>query len=328
MQFEPLDLNHLEQSSAGMAKIWNAACGPGLAISPDFIRYNLQPVDGLEQAGRLLKDGRQVLGFVIASQLHHHPEVEPETTTWIDAVAVHPDAQRRGYGSQLMAWAEDWLQKRGARKILLGGSLKTFAPSLPEELNPAFFLQRGYQVRSDAWDVARDLDDGQPIERHPLPEGADDRADDRAEVRPAGAADQADLLAFLEREFPGRWHFEAAQYLARGGSIGDFVICRMGARVEGFAWLTFPGSRRPLDRYYPQRLPKPWGQLGPIGVSHDLRGQGWGGLVLQTGLRALRAGGVRGCVIDWTRLLEFYGKYGFKPYRRYRMLSLHLKPID
>jgi predicted N-acetyltransferase YhbS len=68
------------------------------------------------------------------------------------------------------------------------------------------------------------------------------------------------------------------------------------------------------------RLPRPWGQLGPIGVSQDTRGKGYGGALLDAGLRYLRDQGVRGCVIDWTDLVDFYGKFGFKPYRKYQML--------
>ena len=40
---------------------------------------------------------------------------------------------------------------------------------------------------------------------------------------------------------------------------------------------------------------------------------------------ALRARGVRGCVIDWTGLLDFYGKWGFKPYRRYLFIRKTLE---
>jgi predicted N-acetyltransferase YhbS len=43
--------------------------------------------------------------------------------------------------------------------------------------------------------------------------------------------------------------------------------------------------------------------------------------VLDAGLRRLRDAGIAGCVIDWTGLLDFYGKFGFHPYRKYEMLA-------
>lgn len=81
----------------------------------------------------------------------------------------------------------------------------------------------------------------------------------------------------------------------------------------------------PLDRYFMQRLPAPWGQLGPIGVAAASRGQGLGAALLDFGLRRLAADGVRGCVIDWTTALDFYAHFGFKPLRAYRVLIKDLQ---
>jgi predicted N-acetyltransferase YhbS len=87
--------------------------------------------------------------------------------------------------------------------------------------------------------------------------------------------------------------------------------------LEDSAW--------PIERHYMHRLPRPWGQLGPIGVSRDCRGKGYGTTLLDAGLRCLRDHGVRGCVIDWTGLLEFYARFGFEPYRKYVILLKQLK---
>ena len=38
--------------------------------------------------------------------------------------------------------------------------------------------------------------------------------------------------------------------------------------------------------------------------------------VVDAGLRRLRDNGVNGCVIDWTSIVDFYGKFGFEPYRQ------------
>ena len=67
-------------------------------------------------------------------------------------------------------------------------------------------------------------------------------------------------------------------------------------------------------------LPRPWGQLGPIGVSQGCRGAGYGAACWTRACAACAMPGVDGCVIDWTSLLDFYGKFGFQPYRQYEML--------
>jgi GNAT superfamily N-acetyltransferase len=46
-------------------------------------------------------------------------------------------------------------------------------------------------------------------------------------------------------------------------------------------------------------------------------GRGFGRQLLDASLVALRASGVERCTIDWTRLLEFYARFGFSPLRAY-----------
>jgi len=177
-----------------------------------------------------------------------------------------------------------------------------------------FFEHRGYQLRPDGehvWDVARDLRDY----ASPAAVQACD-----AVISPAQPGEEEALLAFLWREFPAGWHWEFQEFLREHGRLSDYVLLRTGRGVEGFCQTTFEDSLRPLDRFFPHRLPRPWGQLGPIGVSRDARGLGYGAALLDAGLCLLRERGVAGCVIDWTGLLAFYGKFGFEPYRRYAML--------
>ena len=123
----------------------------------------------------------------------------------------------------------------------------------------------------------------------------------------------------MRREFGGRWRYECEEFLRNNGRISDYILLWSERGVDGCCQLRFEDSSSPLERFYPYRLPRPWGQLGSIGVSADRRGRGYGALLLDGGLRQLREHGVAGCVIDWTGLLDFYGKFGFKPYREYLM---------
>ncbi len=194
--------------------------------------------------------------------------------------------------------------------------MRPFVSGVPSELAvEAFFHHRDYVEHpfgSVVWDVARDLSGYEtPATVREVP-GA---------VRPAQPRDEQALLGFLATEFPGRWRFECEQFLQDGGRVSDFMLLWTNSGVTGFCRLTFEDSLWPIERYYPYRLPRPWGQLGPIGVARSVRGQGFGAAVLDAGLRRLRDNGVNGCVIDWTSLLEFYGKFGFRPYRQYVRLT-------
>lgn len=323
----PYELISLDNDSpAGVAAataIWNAACGDDLAISERMMRYNLHPSSGGRSAARIaLRDGEPA-GFVVVTTLYADPSVSAKELGWIDALAVLPEAQRRGIGSALLAWAEDWLVEQGCQAAAIGAGLRQFLPGVPVELETAaFFSQHGYigdtldaPPADQTWDVAADLSRYTPP---PSVHALD------ASVRPVQPRDKEAVLEFLYREFPGRWRYEFEENLRGGGRISDYMALWTERGVDGCCVLTFEDSLRPIERYYPYRLPRPWGQLGAIGISADRRGQGYGALLLDGGLRRLHNSGVNGCVIDWTNLVDFYGKFGFTPYRRY--LQLH-KPL-
>ena len=322
MELQPFDGSSPAHVAAATA-IWNAACGAELAIGERAVRYNTLPSTGARQEGRLAVEDRRPVGFVLASAPSgSDPAALPPETGWVDAIAVHPDRQRGGIGAALLAWAEQWLAGHGCTQLRLGGSLRTFAPGLPSGMgSERFFRRHGYENRPAGgvvWDVAHDLRAyaWQPG-AYAGPPGA---AGPASMARPARPGEEEALLAFLRREFPGRWRFEAQEFLHDGGRVSDFMLLLAADGVAGFCQLTFAASLRPLDRYFMHRLPRPWGQLGPIGVSQACRGMGYGAALLDAGLRRLRADGVAGCVIDWTDLLAFYGRFGFRPYRRYEML--------
>lgn len=309
MQLLDFERQNLEHHTLA-AGIWNMACGDDLAIDASFVTFNTLPTPGVAQQGQFVMLEGQPVGFILASAVTGQDDID---TGWIDAVAVSPAFQRRGCGTALFEWAEEWLWELGCTRARLGGSLRPFTPGLPAELKAGqpFFTQRGYEHTTTDWDVARDL------ARYP---------DDLA--RPTGAilrpvqspAEEQALADFLRREFPGRWYFEFQEYKRQEGRISDFLLLWEGDTPVGFCHVTFEDSLYPMQRFYPYRLPRPWGQFGPLGVGRDARGKGYGAAVVDGAARYLRDEGIRGCVIDWTSLVDFYGKYGFEPYREYYIL--------
>jgi len=327
MELIPFDLK-LEIHHAAAAALWTAACGPDLAITPAFVAFNTRFTTGVSQAGQLALEDGQPVGFVLASATTGDSTYK---LGWIDALAVSPAAQRKGYGSALLAWAETWLDLHGAQQIRSGGSLRPFTPGLltgPGSAPYEFFAHRGYVEEGIEWDVANDLI---TYPDPPLPPGAPG-APGAPILRPVETeADQAALFDFLSREFPGRWYFECQEFFREGGRPADWMLlwpvdaeqpgCQQPA---GFCQITLEDSLRPIERFYPHRLPHPWGQFGPLGVAASARGKGYGAAVVDGAARHLKQLGVRGCIIDWTSLTDFYGKFGFTPHREYHVVVKEL----
>jgi predicted N-acetyltransferase YhbS len=227
-----------------------------------------------------------------------------------------------------LARAEAWLREGGCLQAHLGGGLRPFAPGLPVQLaSRAFFQKRGYQPpapESRVWDVARSLEGYTSPGSEWLKGGKAGGA--AADIHPVQSGETARLEAFLAAEFPGRWHFEFQEHLRLGGRLSDILILLDPGTetVAGFCLISLEDSLRPIERFYPHGLPRPWGQLGPIGVGAAWRGQGLGAGLLDAGLRYLAGQGVAGCVIDWTDLPGFYQKFGFQLHREYLILTRSL----
>lgn len=321
IQWIPLDPSNPGHIRA-VVEIWNFACGEGLSISEQSVAFNLRPARGVTQQGWLAVEDNWAQGFVLASFIDGHPEVATPAQGWIDAIAVAPAAQRQGIGGRLLAGAERWLRQHGRTHIRIGGSLRPFAPGVPVELGVVpFFVRYGYTELDELGEPQVTYDVAANLAQYRTPTGLRELP---AAARPAQRGQEGQLLAFLAAEFPGRWYYEAEQFLHDDrGRISDYMLLWTEAGVQGACLLTFPDSVRPIERYYPYGLPRPWGQAGSIGVTASLRGSGYGSNLLDASLRRLHDNGINGCVIDWTNLLEFYGRFGFRPVRSYAMLSKH-----
>jgi predicted N-acetyltransferase YhbS len=315
---------------AAAADVLQAACTPHLEITPRLVEFNTQLTSGILSAGCLAWQNGQVVGVVLVTA---PSQPSPESLLfppagWVEALAVLPACRKQGIGCALLAWAESWLSDHGCESARLAGGMRPFAPGLPVELDTqAFFEHHGWEAAEDhSYDLARLIGGTQPFFALP-PER-------QAILRyslPARPQDQHRLLEMMAREFPGRWWFDCQQILATGGKISDYILTWTGdpdsatAEIASFVRLTYEDSLWPVDRYYPQRLPRPWSALGTVGTDSRLRGQGYSAVTIYTGLTQLRASGAQSCVIDWTGLVDFYGKFGFTTYREYIPLFKNLK---
>ena len=336
VEFDTANAQHVRRA----VELWNESSGNELPITERFLRYNCTVDAGVVRAGRFALVEGSPVGFVLCSAYPGAPSaMRLDVAGWLEAIAVAPTYQRQGIGTELLRWAEGWLASqsvsgaessgqpggRGAApeqsasprptgRIRVGGGLRPFVPGPAADSGAeAFFLASGHERDEEpvSWDLARSLSDYQPPPLSDVP----------AAARPGHPGQEEDLLGFLAREFPGRWHWQAERFLEEGGRVSDFMLLWTHEGVHGSCRLTFEDSVSPIDRFFPYGLPRPWAQLGSIGVSAHLRGQGLGLYLLDAGLRRLHNSGINGCVIDWTTLLDFYAKCGFRPYRKWAQLG-------
>lgn len=139
-------------------------------------------------------------------------------------------------------------------------------------------------------------------------------------VRRATPADEKQMFHFMHTSFPGRWEYDVFQKCSRKREHEDILILTNGTAVEGFAYTQSFRTTKSLPiagGVWHHSLGEKWGSLGPIGVGESVRGQKLGGALLAASLIELKKSGVEQCIIDWTNLIDFYAKFGFKPTRNY-----------
>lgn len=316
----PSLLRYRPDMMAEVVALWNAAMGEAFPLREALFRQHTSEDPHFDPAGcwvARVSEGRPLLGVCLARVAREPLGTDGlmEDRGWVSLIAVHPSAQRGGFGSALLQRAEEFLRAKGRPRALLGEDPGHFFPGVPARSPAAaFFRARGYRLQGSAYDLHRSL------RGYRTPPGvlAVLAAHPEVEVRPLQKGEEDRLLAFLDTAFPGRWRYTLGRLLAGGGAIGDVMGVVRSGNVIGFAQLFHPESRwiGPTIAWATPGGARTGG-LGPMGLAPEFRGQGLGLALLDRGAARLASLGVEEMVIDWTVLREFYGKLGFVPLREY-----------
>lgn len=243
---------------------------------------------------------------------------------WLQIVAVSPGRQRKGVGRAIVERLLAGARADGLTRVRLGDGIHYLFPGVPADLPGAraFFAALGARYTHDTYDLRASLDGRATTERDRVALAAAGLT-----IRPMEQAESEAHLAFLEREFELDWVHDETWAIEHGMAARDIVLLVPAAvpgppvaseAIVGFAAIHQRGNG-PLygPRFWENLLEPSSGGLGPIGIVERLRGRGLGRALLAGALDILQARGVRDCVVDWTTLLDYYGPFGFRPWKTY-----------
>ena len=214
-------------------------------------------------------------------------------------------------GARLLGRARAVLSSAGFDAWQFGQDWRHFFPGAPRESTELAIalVDAGFETKAQVqFDVERDLAGYEP----PVAPSV--------LARPCSTNDREALDQFFVREFPGRWRTDVMEKFGEEphSVYGLFI----GGACQGFAMTQREGDKnRRAGAVWSRDLGPSWGALGPIGVSKALRGEGHGHALLAAALCGLRDQGARRTIIDWTVLLDFYGRHGFEVAREYRSFA-------
>lgn len=227
------------------------------------------------------------------------------------------------YAKQLLDAVLEPLRSKGFTQLVFGTDSLHFFPGCPQDWPQMkqFLLESGFvEGDTEQFDVERSLVD------YAAPEGVLERIVEPYVARTCTSDDLPALRAFFETSFSGRWRHDVLEKWNMEGPETVFGLFDTSAGTcVGFALLQCEGCQMPIGgAVWHQDLGAKWGSLGPIGVSESVRGKGLGDGLLAAGLVELQRRGTQRCIIDWTTLVDFYGKHGFTVNRRYVGMTLTL----
>ena len=309
-------------------ELWNASFGPEFQLSEALWLQNTRNDPSFQPADLILaRDNEDKLaGFAQAKIFRdtaNYPGPDLDVIArrgHIAAIAVRPEYRRQGLGQTLLTETEAYLHENGADHFFVGENFRHYFPGIPKQSADAlnFFQAAGYTLGVTEVDL-----DG------PLDPAVFERAIAAARevtFRQGLPGEETALLDFLKRSFPGRWYYDTNLYLQQGGLMEDIslVFDRSGT-VQGFLLSYRPGGKIIGPGRFWLANKEEWGGIGPLGLSPEMRGLGAGLGVVGAGMRHLYEHGLKFARIDWTTLVDFYKRAGFKPsltYQRARKASL------
>lgn len=296
-----------------------AVAMPRDAVSAEWFTHTvlLDPnfdADGLIVA---VDDNRDILGFVYAVRAGRGIGPDPDGG-WITIGCVHPEARKRGIGSELLSRARSFLAAKGAKWVNYAAyPLAYFVPGLDADAYPdaaRLFERNGFERLYTAAAMSIDLAE------YAMPEDVRAlRATRRAEGYRFGPATQDDLpetLSFASQRLAPDWGEAVRDSVLQHGRIDRVLIARHpDGQMVGFA--TYGAYRGLRERF------------GPYGVDESCRGTGLGKVLLHDTLTRMRAEGAQSAWFLWTGedspAGHLYLRSGFHITRRFDVLRA---PLD
>ncbi|MCM3708989.1 GNAT family N-acetyltransferase [Sporosarcina luteola] len=299
-----------------IVRLWNEEIGDRFPMSISLWNQNTTNEPNVLQEGSLaVVEGGKLRGIIIGKRYMEELDVRmPEKVGWIQCMLVEKSFRNEGIGSELLKKGEQALINAGVDEIRLGRDPWHYFPGIPleDKSTISWFEKQGYITGGVETDLIKDVS-GRGLYRLMNPS---------EHYRLLTKKDIPLLLQFLERVFPGRWHYEALHYEMIGGTGREFMGFFVDSELKGFCRLNDPQS--PLiaqNVYWSALCDGEMGGIGPLGIDREIRGNHFGIDLVKAAANELIGRGMTDIVIDWTQLVSFYEKLGFKPWKQYQSMT-------
>ncbi len=292
--------------------LWNTEYGKIYPISKELFERNLLNAS-LEYSYVVTKDD-YLIGFIICKVWNEDFYINTyDENCWISLFYVNKSNRGNGIGTKLLNLVELNLKRLSKKNLYIGKDYLNYFPGLPVDLKNSanWFERRGFVRTYDTYDL---------IKSNHLKK--DDKLKLRnldIEYRICSIDDKEQLIAFIQRDWPGRWEKEAIDYFENGGTGKEYVVGIINHTICAFAKIGLPTTDILLTSYsltWRKRFVA-LGGIGPLGVDASYRNKHIGYDIVAYAHNVLIDNNVSDIIIDWTGLLDFYRQFGFEVFKSY-----------
>ncbi len=307
--------NRLEE----LVALWNKELAVDFPMREELFKQNsFDDVNICYDSSYMAVDDQdRVIGFVVAKRWQEEIDVNMDLKKgWIQVLLVDSAHRGKGIGTALLERVEADLKSNGIAEIQLGGDPFHYFSGIPDHYQAAqkWAEKQGFNKRIDTYDLINHLD-----KKYDLP------GDDTITFSILKKEEEADLISFLERCFPGRWVYETMKYFEMNGDGREFVVTKKKGQIIGFCRIN--DSQSPFiaqNVYWSPLFNQEVGGIGPLGIDANEQKQGYGLAIVQAAMAYLQQRNIETIIIDWTILVDFYKKLDFDPWKIY---GVYLKDI-
>lgn len=305
--------------------LWNETV-PAFAVADWLVkRAVFAPLDGVTVRCHAARETGTLRAFAVVKRLDRPVgDYDPTGRAWLSLFAFDLDsAAGASAGRALLGHLATELRGAGATELVFGRSPQNLLAGVPDALPEASVRaleDAGFELGGNVYDLQRD------VAGYTLPDACRETAREWPGLDVVRATGRENpLLEFLSAQFPGRWHYEAANVCRVPGGPADYWLLTFEGDPVGFIRSNrHDGAYRGPNVNWGHRLGPAHCGVGPLGVHEDYRGRGWGLYMIATVLERLADAGYEHCVVDWTDLPGYYEQLDFERWIRYRAATLDL----
>lgn len=295
-----------------LVALWNKELSTHFPMRKElFAQNSFEDLNVLSKGSFIaIDDNNKIIGFVVSKKWQEQMAVEMDLKKgWIQILLVDSAHRGKGIGTLLLAQAETALKESGVEVIQLAGDPFHYFSGIPEVYPEVqkWVEKFGYYKKIDTFDLMNHLD-----KKYPFPN------ESSASFSVLQIEEKEEFLSFIARCFPGRWEYEAIKYFEIDGVGREFVVAKKNGRIIGFCRMNDSLSPSIAQNvYWSPLFEQKVGGIGPLGIDPNERKQGYGLEIVEAAMSYLQERGIETIIIDWTNLLEFYGKLDFMPWKKY-----------